>query len=230
MTFSKARAEGRTTLTEPESKAFLKELGIPTPASLQISAPEEAPKALETIGAPVAIKLISSAITHKTEIGGVIFPIDTAEAATQACHRIAANLRTHRPDAPLDGFLIEAYRPAQPEWLLSLRNDPLYGPAILFGLGGIYVEILKQITVRLAPLAPADIEALISETPATQILRGVRGAPPANLAALRQMIQALSDLTKTPDILAQISEIEINPLTVTAHGVLALDALIVLRP
>ena len=140
--------------------------------------------------------------------------------------RVAA----YRPDIVLEGFLVEAYRPAQPEWILALRNDPQFGPAIMFGLGGIYVETLRQVSFRLAPLRDEDIEALLSERPATALLSGARGGAPANRRAVVDVVRRLSDLSQQPAIMRDVSEIEINPLAVTAEGALALDALIVLRP
>jgi acetyltransferase len=189
----------------------------------------EAAEALETIGSPVVIKAVAHNLTHKTDAGGVLFPIDTPAAAQTACRKIAANVAAYRADILLQGFLIEAYRPAQPEWILAMRNDPQFGPTIMFGLGGLYVEILRQVSFRLLPLRDEDVEALLSERQATRILQGSRGRPPANLGALKDAIRRLSDAALRPDIAAAISEIEINPLTVTQAGVLALDALIVLR-
>jgi succinyl-CoA synthetase beta subunit len=168
-------------------------------------------------------------LTHKSDAGGVLFPIDTPAAAQAACRKIATNVAARRADVRLEGFLIEAYRPAQPEWILALRNDPQFGPAIMFGLGGLYVDILRQVSFRLLPLRDDDIEALLSERPATRILHGARGGPAADLGALEDAIRRLSDAALRADVAGAISEIEINPLTVTGAGVLALDALIVLR-
>lgn len=224
-----ARAERRTFLTEPEGKAFLNAIGIPVPRSRVVRDASEASEALGTIGPPVVIKAVAHNLTHKTDAGGVLFPIDTPAAAQAACRKIAANVAAYRADIQLQGFLIEAYHPAQPEWILALRNDPQFGPAIMFGLGGLYVEILRQVSFRLLPLRDEDVEALLSERPATRILQDTRGGRPANLGALKDAIRRLSDVALRPDIASAISEIEINPLTVTQAGVLALDALIVLR-
>jgi succinyl-CoA synthetase beta subunit len=224
-----ARAEHRTCLTEPEAKAFLRALGIPVPAGRVVRDASEAAEALEAIGPPVVVKAVAHNLTHKTDAGGVLFPVDTPAAAKAACHKIAASVAAYRADVRIEGFLIEAYRPAQPEWILALRNDSQFGPAIMFGLGGLYVEILRQVSFRLPPLRDEDVEALLSERPATRILQGCRGGPPANLGALKDAIRRLSDAALRPDIAGAISEFEINPLIVTQAGVLALDALIVLR-
>jgi succinyl-CoA synthetase beta subunit len=226
---ARARARGQRTLSEPDSKAFLRALGIPVPPGRVVSGSAEAAAALDEIRPPVVVKAVSSALTHKTDAGGIMFPVETAAAAAAACETIAARVRQARPDVVLDGFLVEAYRPAQPEWILGLRIDRQFGPAVMFGLGGIFVELLRQVSFRLAPLRDADIDALLTEKPATRILDGVRGSRPADRQSLKAAIRALSDLSGQAGIAEAISEIEINPLTVTDRGILALDALIVLR-
>jgi acetyl-CoA synthetase (ADP-forming) len=224
-----ARAERRRLLSEPESKAILRAHGIPVPAAQVIRDATQAGRALDAVGPPVVVKAVAPELTHKSDAGAVIFPIDSPAAAEAACRTIAARVAAHHPDIVLAGFLIEAYRPAQPEWILALRNDPHFGPAIMFGLGGLFVETLRQVSFRLAPLRKEDIAALLSEHPATQLLAGVRGRPPADRAALANVLRSLSDLSQLPEVAREISEIEINPLVVGEHGVLALDALIVLR-
>lgn len=225
---AQATAQGRHVLSEPESKSLLTALEIPVPIGEVVSTSAEAAAAVDRIGAPAVVKAVSSVITHKSDIGGIVFPIDDGAAAAAACKSIAARVKQQRPDITLDGFLIEAYRPAQPEWILALRIDPGFGPTIMFGLGGIFVELLRQVSFRLAPLSEEDIEALLREVPSARILSGVRGAAPADRAGLIRAIRALSDLAACDEIAAAISEIEINPLTVTEHGILALDALVVL--
>jgi acetyl-CoA synthetase (ADP-forming) len=216
-------------LTEPEAKAFLQGQGICVPPGCVVRSADEAPAAVDVIGAPVVVKAVAHDLSHKTDAGAVMFPIDSAAAAEAACRTITARVAAYRPDIVLEGFLVEAYRPAQPEWILALRNDPYFGPVIMFGLGGIYVEILRQVSFRLAPLRSEDIEALLSERPATRLLSGVRGAAPCNRRAVADVLRRLSDLSQQPAIMRELSEIELNPLAVTETSALALDALIVLR-
>lgn len=226
---ARAMDRGRGALSEPEAKSLLDALRIPVPKGEVVSTPSAAAAAVCRIGAPVVVKAVSSVITHKSDAGGIIFPVESGAAAESACASIATRIKQRRPDLNLEGFLIEAYRPAQPEWILALRIDPTFGPAVMFGLGGIFVELVRQVTFRLAPLRDDDIEALLTEKRSAQILSGARGAAPADRAGLVRAIRALSDLAACDDITATISEIEINPLTVTERGVLALDALVVLR-
>jgi succinyl-CoA synthetase beta subunit len=219
----------RSALSEPEAKSLLRALQIPVPPGEVVPTVAAAAEAVELIGAPVVVKAVSHAITHKSDLGGILFPIDSGPAAEQACETIAARVKARRPDVTLDGFLIEAYRPSQPEWILALRMDPTFGPAVMFGLGGIFVQVMRQVSFRLAPLAERDIDALLTEKPITRILSGMRGKAPADWQAIRRVIRILSDVAECDEVAAAISEIEINPLTITEHGVLALDALVVLR-
>jgi acetyl-CoA synthetase (ADP-forming) len=225
MLIAQARAQGRTALSEPDAKSFLRAHGIPVPPGRVVREAGLAAAAAKDIGPPIIVKAIARDLTHKSDAGGVIGPLDTPDAAEAACLTIAERF----VDRGLQGFLVEGYRPAQPEWILALRIDPHFGPTVMFGLGGIYVDILRQVSFRLAPLSEHDIDALISEQPAMRILDGARGKPAANRPALKDAIRCMSELAEHPAIIAEISEIEINPLTVTAEAVLALDALIVLR-
>ncbi|HWP25293.1 MAG TPA: acetate--CoA ligase family protein [Xanthobacteraceae bacterium] len=227
---AKARAAGRVVLPEPDAKAILRASGISIPPGRLVRATSEAAPAACEIGLPVAVKAVAANLTHKTDVGGVVLPVHTPQGAEEACRTIAARIAERRPDVVLDGFLIEAYRPADPEWILSLRMDPTFGPAVMFGLGGVYVDVLRQVTFRLAPLADTDLEALITEKPAMRMLAGVRGKPPADRAALKDAISRLSRLADHPVIKREVLEIEINPLAVLPEGVFALDALVIMHP
>jgi succinyl-CoA synthetase beta subunit len=224
-----ARMQGRAMLTEPEAKALLAAFGIPVPPARLVRDADAAVRAVREIGPPVVVKAVAHELAHKTDIGAVIYPIETAAAAKAACRTIARRIAAVRPEITLDGFLIEAFRPGQPEWILALRIDPDFGPAIMFGLGGIYVEALREVSFRLAPLRERDIEALLTERPAMRILDGARGQSRTDRATLRGIIRRLSDVAERPEIVGELSEIEINPLVVRDNGALALDALVVLR-
>ena len=222
--------QGRRTLSEPEAKHLLRVLGIPVPPGLVARNATEATDAAASIGFPVVVKAVASDLSHKTEAGGVVCPVRSPEELVSACDQIAQNIRRFGRHTALEAYLVEAYRPGNPEWILGARVDPLFGPSIMFGLGGIYVDILRQISFRLAPLTAEDVEVLLSETPAARILEGVRGRSPADRESLKSAIRRLSEFIANPTIAARILEIEINPLTINEHGILALDALVVLRP
>ena len=225
-----ARRRGDTALSEPESKAVLREIGIPTPAGRMVASAAAAADAAKAVGFPVAVKAVSRSLTHKTDAGGVIFPVMTAADATAACGLIVERVAQARPDVALDRFLVEAYQPARVEWILSLRIDPQFGPIIMFGLGGIFVELLGQVAFRLVPLGETDIDILLANRLVARALNGLRGDPPANRDSLKAVIRALSAFGTRRNIAESITEIEINPLIATARGVVALDALVLLRP
>ncbi len=224
-----ARAQGHAALSEPESKSLLRELGIPVPAGLVIRSAASAVEAAEKVGCPVVVKAVSRVLTHKTDAGGIVLPVTTPADAAAACDLIAERVRRARPDIALDGFLIEAFRPAKLEWILSLRLDPAFGALVMFGLGGIFVELLGQVSFRLAPLSEPDIDGLLAETLVARALGGIRGDRPADRGRLKAAIRALSEFGAHSDLATGIAEIEINPLIATEHGVVALDALILLR-
>jgi succinyl-CoA synthetase beta subunit len=222
-----AREQKRSVLSEPEAKAFLRAQRIPVPEGRFVRTPEEAGAALSAIGPPVVVKAVAPLLTHKNDAGAVIFPVASPAGAQDACRTIAQQVKTRRPEIVLDGFLIEAFRPGQPEWIMALRNDPQFGPVVMFGLGGVFVEALRQVSFRLAPLTATDIAALLTEHPATKLLS--RKGSEKNESSLSGVLQRLSELSELPEVQRQIDAIEINPIVVSEQGPLALDALIVLR-
>ena len=224
-----ARADGDAALSEPESKALLQEIGIPVPAGHVVTSAAAIPELAQTLDYPVVVKAVSRTLTHKTDVGGIVFPIATAADAVAACDLITERVRRARPDVVLDGFLVEAFQPAKFEFILSLRIDPQFGPLVMFGLGGIFVELLGQVSFRLAPLSEADIDSLLADNLVARVLTGLRGEPPADRDSLKGAIRALSAFGAHRAIAAGISEIEINPLIATERGVVALDALVLLH-
>jgi succinyl-CoA synthetase beta subunit len=222
-----ARAQKRRVLSEPEAKAFLRAQGIPVPESRLVRSADEAGAALSAVGPPVVVKGVAPLLTHKNDAGAVIFPVSSPQAAEEACRTIVRQVKSRRPEVALDGFLIEAFRPGQPEWIMALRNDPQFGPVIMFGLGGVFVEALRQVSFRLAPLTATDITALLTEHPATKLLS--RKGSQHNGPGLSAVLRRLSELSELPEVQHEIDDIEINPIVVSKHGPLALDALVVLR-
>jgi succinyl-CoA synthetase beta subunit len=223
------RADGDAALSELESKALLHEIGIPVPAGHMVTSAAAIPEVAQTLNFPVVVKAVSRTLTHKTDIGGIVFPIETAAGAMAACELITERVRRARPEVVLDGFLVEAFQPAKFELILSLRIDPQFGPLVMLGLGGIFVELLGQVSFRLAPLSEPDIDSLLADKLVARVLNGLRGEPPADRDSLKGAIRALSAFGTHPAIAAGISEIEINPLIATERGVVALDALVLLR-
>jgi acyl-CoA synthetase (NDP forming) len=169
----------------------------------------------------VAIKIVSRDVTHKTDVGGVVLGLETAEAVERASADMLAQVATRCPGARLDGVLVQAMASGDGvELLLGMIRDPQFGPLVVVGFGGILVEVLDDIATRLAPFDAAEAHAMLAELRMAPVLRGVRGRSPIALDALAEAISRFSHLVSdVPDL----GELEINPLVATAAGVRALD-------
>ncbi|CAM4014477.1 acetate--CoA ligase family protein [Bordetella tumulicola] len=218
----------RQQLSEAQSKALLKQAGFPLPLSeVAISAPQAA-RAAARIGFPVVMKVVSSDIVHKTESGGVHLGIDSEAAAAAAFDSICAAVAQAAPAARIEGVLVEAMLPAGGrEVLVGVHRDAAFGLVLTFGLGGIFVETLRDVAHRMIPLQRQDARNLLHEIRHTAILEGVRGQPPGDLAALEDLILQVSAFAERhADTLL---ELEFNPVWLgpVGQGAIALDALIV---
>jgi len=218
-----AADRGIGALAESEAREVIAAYGFRGPRSARASSASEASDAAEQIGYPVVLKIISPQILHKSDVGGVRVGLANREAIHEAYAQMVARAGAAAPHASIDGVLVQEQVTGGREVILGMARDPQFGPLLMFGLGGIYVEALKDVIFRIAPLAGAEAEAMIREVRAFPILQGVRGEAPADLAALVQDILRLSQLvTDFPEI----SEIDINPLFVkpAGEGTVALDA------
>jgi succinyl-CoA synthetase beta subunit len=215
--------------TESEAKALLNCIGIGSPEFVVCRSVEAIASQIERLRAPFVAKIVSRSIRHKTEVGGVVLPLKDAEAVLRACNEISSRVRLARPDATIDGFLIEEYRPAFPEWLLAGRLDRALGPVVSFGMGGVHTELVRIIEHKLAPLRPQDVDSLIDATPLRRVLEGYRGQPAFDRQVARDAIVSISDFICAPEFEKHVSEIEINPISISANGACALDALLILR-
>lgn len=220
-------AAAERTLDAYASEALLRAYGLPTaPTRLAATADEAAQMAAE-IGFPVALKLISPDILHKTEVGGVLLNVRDAAQARAGCETILARARAAQPDARVRGVLIQKMLRGGLEVIIGVQRDPTFGPLVMFGLGGIYVEALADVSFRLAPLSAQDAAEMIGEVRGALLLDGLRGQPPADRAAL---VDALLRVAQMAVDHPQISELDINPLLVlpAGQGVVALDARVLL--
>ena len=224
----RAMASGRQP-TEADAKMLLGCIGIASPPSIFSSSITTLPPEIAQLRPPFVAKVVSPAIRHKTEVGGVVCPLQDAESVIRACNEIWGRISKLRPDACIDGFLIEEYRPAFPEWLLAGRVDSVLGPVVSFGMGGVHTELLRMVEHRLAPLRARDVDALIDATPLRKCLEGYRGRPAFDRQLARDAISSVSDFLCTSEFAKHVSEIEINPISMSAEGVYALDALLILR-
>ena len=216
-------------LTEFVAKKVLTEYGIAVTGERLATNRDEAAQFAKAIGFPVVMKVQSVDIPHKTEAGGVRLDVASAEAAAQAFDDIVASAKQHVRGAIIDGVLIQEMVKGGVEVILGANNDPLFGPALMFGLGGIFTEVLGDVVFRLAPITRSEAMEMIREIRAFKILDGARGKPKADLDALADALVRLSALIL--DLTDQVAELDINPLFVMpdGQGVKAGDALIKLR-
>jgi acetate---CoA ligase (ADP-forming) len=218
---------GRTAdVAEFEAKRILGEYGIPVTQETLATGREEAIAAASRIGYPVAIKVQSADISHKTEAKAVRLGIVDERELAAAYDEVLANARAYKHDARIEGVLVQAMVKGGTEAILGVTNDPLFGPAVMFGLGGIFAEVLKDVSFRLAPVTPAVAREMISEIKGYAVLAGARGKPPADIDALAEVIVKLSALAV--DLRDHVAELDVNPLFVMekGRGVVAADALI----
>ncbi len=219
----KARDRAVPTLGESEARDVIVSYGFRCAKSVRASTASEAADAAEEIGYPVVLKIVAPEILHKSDVGGVRLGLGDREAVREAYARMIARAASVVPHAHVEGVLVQRQMMGGREVILGMARDRQFGPLLMFGLGGIYVEVLKDVTFRIAPLARGEAEAMVREVRAFPLLQGVRGEPPADLAALVEDILRLSQLvTDFPEI----AELDINPLMVMpkGEGTVALDA------
>ena len=223
---SDAKRRG-TTLSETESKRILACYGIATPKEILARDPEEAASASRRIGGPVAIKIVSPDILHKTEAGGVRLGLSTPEDVRKAAEDIQASALRYAPQARIDGISVQQMVPPGVEIVLGVKNDRQFGPLIAAGLGGIMVELLGDTAVRLAPVNDQTARAMLASLKGRALLTGFRGKPGVDIDGLVDTICRLSELAH--DLRDVVDQIDINPVIAGAGGVMAADALIVCR-
>lgn len=219
-----ATAEGRDMLGEQEAKALLQAYGIDVVQTLATDASaESALPAADKVGYPVALKILSPEISHKSDVGGVRLGVRDANELREAAHDMLARVRQSRPEAHLTGFTVQsmAARPYAQELIVGASVDPLFGPVLMFGQGGTAVEVVADRALALPPLNTTLARELISRTRVAKLLAGYRDHPPAKLDAIVGVLVALSRMLAD---LPEIAELDINPLWADAEGALALDA------
>lgn len=217
-------ASGR--FNEAEAKALVAGAGVRSPRETLTKTPEDAAAAATAIGFPVAVKVVSADILHKTEVGGVALRLGSAEAVAEAVARMMADVPKHLPDARIDGYLVSEMVTSGVECIVGITRDDVFGPVVTFGLGGTLVELLADTTCRVAPVSEAQADAMIREVRTFPLLDGYRGGARHDIAALARAISQLSAIAVANADL--IETIEVNPLVVQPGdgGVIALDAVI----
>ena len=222
-------AEATATLTEAEGKAELAAAGVPAAAAQVAASANEASRIAHGLGGRAAMKIVSARITHKSDIGGVKLNVPAHEAAG-AFDEIMANAARAAPEAKLDGVLIEPMAPPGGlEGFVGVSRDPVFGHVMTFGLGGVHVELFKDVARRMLPVTPAMAREMMAEIRSAPLLTGIRGQAPRDMAALEALIVAVSDYVVGHS--GRVEELDINPVWVgeEGQGALALDAVIVVR-
>ena len=215
---------GRRSLSAPESKRVCDAYGIPVPREGLATSAQDAVRLAKEIGFPVVLKIVSKDILHKTEAGGVLVGVKSAEEVEHGYETIIKNARAYEPQADIDGVQVQQMLSAGQEVIVGAVTDPSFGKLVAFGLGGVLVEVLKDITFRLAPASREDALSMIDGIAAAEILRGVRGAKPVDRDALAAIIENVSRLV---DDFPEIAEMDLNPVFATPDGATAADVRIV---
>jgi acetate---CoA ligase (ADP-forming) len=208
-------------LGTPELAPLLDAYSIPRLAARVAASAADAAAVAEAVGFPVALKIVSPDITHKTEVGGVALGLRDARAVREAAESMLRRVAIERPAAAIRGVLVEAMAAAGKELLLGGVRDEQFGPLVMVGFGGIYVEVFSDTTARLAPVSSAEAMVMLDELKMAPLLRGTRGEPPVDREALAALVSRFSQLSVD---LPELAEIEINPLTVGPSGAVAVDA------
>jgi len=220
----KAKAEGRQALTAPEGKLVCDAYGIKVPQEGVAATAEEASKLAAGMGFPVVMKIVSPDILHKTEAGGVIVGVKSAEEAVSAFEKIVANAKAYKKDARISGVQVQQMLSGGQEVIIGAVTDGSFGKLVAFGLGGVLVEVLKDVTFRLAPVTGEEAVSMLDSIQAAEMLKGVRGGDPVNRDALADMIVRVSQLVAD---YPEISELDLNPVFATKDGAIAADVRIV---
>jgi len=224
-----ARADNRLGLTEIESKKIFSAYGLPIVRTEIATSEEEAVKLAEDVGYPVVLKIISPDILHKSDAGGVKVNIKDAAGVRETYHTILKNAKEYKPDADIHGIVIQDMAPWGTETIVGSVNDPTFGATVMFGLGGIFVEILKDVTFRVAPISEIEANMMLNGIRSAKILDGVRGETPRDKKALASVLAKYAFMVS--DLADEISESDANPVLVyeEGKGVMVVDARIILK-
>ena len=215
----------RYKLLEPESKELIAAFGITTARHTVTASVKEAIQAATSIGYPIVLKIVSPDISHKTDVGGVKVGIKDAEGVKAAYEEIMKNVNIKKPDARIEGILVEEMATPSTEVIVGGLRDPQFGPAVMFGLGGIFVEVYKDVSFRIAPLEEYDAIDMIHEIKGSKILKGFRNTESLDITSVAQTILKVSNMMVSVE---EIKEIDLNPVLVYPKGVKAVDARIIL--
>ena len=223
---NQAKKEGRKALLETEAKTICMEYGIPVTKFKLALNEKEAAKYAGEIGYPVVLKIVSPDIIHKSDAGGVIVNLKNPAEVTNAYKKIMENVKKYNAKAKIVGVLVQEMAPQSTEVIVGAIKDPQFGQTIMFGLGGIFVEILKDVNFRIAPITTEDAKEMITELKAYPLLKGYRNTPPADIDALLNILCNTSRLVMDNP---EIKELDLNPVMAYQKGAKTVDARIILE-
>jgi acyl-CoA synthetase (NDP forming) len=223
---SEVKKEGRKNLLETEAKAICKDYGISVTSFATARTESEAVKYARNLGFPVVLKIVSPDIVHKSDVGGVLVNLCNEDDVKKGYREILANVRQRQPKAKVEGILVQEMAPSSTEAIVGSIKDPQFGPTVMFGLGGIFVEVLKDVTFRIAPVSDDEAREMISEVKAYPLLKGYRNMPPADINAIVRILLSVSKLVMEHE---EIKEVDLNPIMVYEKGAKTVDARIIIE-
>jgi acetate---CoA ligase (ADP-forming) subunit beta len=222
----KARKEGRTLLTEIEAKELLKEAGISVVETKLATSKEQAVAISQKLGFPIALKIASYDVVHKSDAGGVKLGLKTAAQVGKAYDDIMKSIKKAFPDAKIEGVSVQTMAKPGVEVIIGMSKDAQFGPVLMFGLGGVLVEILKDVSFRIVPLLKRDAKEMIRDIKGFPLLQGYRGSEPVDIENLENILLKVSDFVeKTPEV----KELDLNPIFAYKDGAVAVDARVILE-
>lgn len=224
--FDQVKKEGRSILTEFESKKILKQAGIPVVETKLAKTQKEAVSLSQKMSFPVALKIVSPDVIHKSDSGGVKLSLNNVTEVKKAYDEILKKVKKQYPDAVIHGVSVQKMIQPGTEVIVGTSKDPQFGPVIMFGLGGIFVELLKDVSFRVIPVEQRDAQEMIKEIKGYPLLQGYRGKEPANISALVEIILKISKLIEENP---HIKELELNPIFAYRNKAVAVDARIILE-
>ena len=223
---SQVYSEGRKTLLETEAKTICNQYSIPVTKFNLAKDEKEAALQADQIGYPIVLKIVSPDIIHKSDAGGVMVNLKNAQEVTAGYKKIIENVRIYKDDARIVGVLVQEMAPQATEVIVGAIKDPQFGQTIMFGLGGIFVELLKDVNFRVAPLTDQDAKEMITQLKAFPLLKGYRNTPPADINALMKILCNVSRLVMAHP---EINELDLNPVMAYKIGAKTVDARIILE-
>ncbi|HUL30236.1 MAG TPA: acetate--CoA ligase family protein [Thermodesulfobacteriota bacterium] len=222
----KVKSASRTLLNEMESKALLAEAGIPVVETKLATSKQEAVAISKKLGFPVILKVVSPEITHKSDVGGVKLGLKTSKQVEAAYEEIRLAVKQKYPHATFEGVSVQKMARPGTEVIIGMTKDAQFGPVLMFGLGGILVELLKDVSFRIVPLEKEDAREMIREIKSYPLLEGFRGSEPADVSILEEILLKLSRFV---DANPEIKELDLNPVFAYREGAVAVDARVILE-